>query len=143
MDEINWFSMILATITPLVIGSLYYHKALFGKALTATTGTFKNRLPAILAGLIFSFFLSFFLLNFNNSGIDQEGQFDNFLHGAWHGFFLSVTVVSPVVLINGYFAKSSWKNQLIHFLYWVITLALMGGLLDALNHWQNVIIPEG
>ena len=31
MDNVNWLSMILATITPMFIGFFYYHKAIFGR----------------------------------------------------------------------------------------------------------------
>ena len=90
--------------------------------------------------IVFSFFLSFFLLNFNNSGINQEGDFDTFQHGAWHGTFIAITVVSPVIISIGYFLRISWRKILILILYWIITLALMGGILDAMNHWENVLI---
>ena len=90
-----------------------------------------------------SFFLSFFLLNFNNSGINQEGDFDTFQHGVWHGTFIAITVASPIIVLNGLFGQKSWKNMLINIVYWIITLAIMGGILDAMNHWKNVVIPEG
>ena len=148
MANVNWLSMILATMTPVVIGSIYYHRSLFGKAwansLAVPVGKLKgsNRVVILVAGTALSFLLSFFLLNFNNSGIGQEGQFDTFKHGAWHGAFVAVTIVTPVLLINAYFGKRNWKNILINWIYWIITLALMGGILDAMNHWENIVIPE-
>ena len=147
MDDINWLSMVLATITPMVVGSIYYHSALFGKAWMDSIGMTEkgvkkgNRVVVIGVSIVFSFFLSFFLLNFNNSGINQEGDFDTFRHGVWHGVFIAITTVSPVIIINGYFGQKAWKNMLINILYWIITLALMGGILDAMNHWKNVPMP--
>lgn len=149
MDEINWLSMILATITPVLIGSFYYHPATFGKVWMESIGMMDkdakkpNRIVAFGIAIAFSFFLSFFLLNFNNSGINQEGEFDTFRHGAWHGTFVAITIVTPVIITNGLFGKRAWKNTLINIGYWIITLALMGGILDAMNHWENVLIPEG
>ncbi len=149
MDNINWLSMVLATMTPMVIGYFYYHKALFGKVWLDSIGTTDkktnkvNTVISVAAALVFSFFLSFFLLNFNNSGINQEGDFDTFKHGAWHGVFIAITTVTPVIIVNEFFGKRVWKNMLINILYWVITLALMGGILDAMNHWKNVVLPEG
>ncbi|RNC86372.1 MAG: DUF1761 family protein [Winogradskyella sp.] len=143
MDTINWLSMILSTITPLVIGVAYFHKNLFGKVLTDTIGVSDkkpNTIVLIIVALILSFFLSFFLLNFNNSGINQEGDFDTFGHGVWHGVFVAITVVSPIVFITGLFSRQRLKPLLIIALYWIITLALMGGIIDAMNHWENVLI---
>lgn len=143
MDNINWFSMALATITPLCIGYFYYHKALFGKAWADAAVTHKksNKVITLIVALVLSFLLSFFLLNFNNSGINQEGDFDTFQHGAWHGAFIAITTVTPVIVIHGFFGQKTWKFMLINILYWVITLALMGGILDAMNHWENIVIP--
>ena len=146
MDNINWLSMGLSTITPIVIGYIYYHKALFGKTLMSSIGAQHQTLnpvsKAVFIGvsLVFSFLLSFFLLNFCNDGINQEGDFDNFQHGAWHGGFIAITIVTPVVLINALFQPKAWKHILINILYWFITLALMSGMLDAMNHWKNVVI---
>ena len=143
MDNINWLSMIISTITPLVVGFIYFHNNAFGKVLSDTIGSSakkKNVFVFVLVAIILSFFLSFFLLNFNNDGINQEGDFDTFAHGAWHGTFMAITVGTPVIVINGLFGRKSWRNILITIFYWIITLALMGGILDAMNHWENVII---
>lgn len=148
MDKINWFSMLLATITPMLVGSIYYHNAIFGKVwkdpITSTEIEVKksNRIVAIGISIIISFLLSFFLLVFNNTGINQEGDFDNFLHGVWHGIFIAITVIIPVIVVNGFYGKHSWKKIIIQIPYWIITLALMGGILDAMNHWENIVIPD-
>ena len=108
MDEINWVSMILATITPIIIGSVYYNKALVGKVWTNSNSLDhkkvkqSRKIVAFGLSILLSFLLSFFLLNFNNSGINQEGDFDTFLHGVWHGTFIAVTVAAPVVVVNGF-----------------------------------------
>ncbi len=147
--DINWLSMLLASATPLVIGTIYYHPSIFGEAWSSALGkTLReigdgNKLVATAVYLLTSFLLAFFLLNFNNDGINQEGDFDNFLHGAWHGLFVAVTIVIPIVVISGLRERQSWKVRLINVFYWIITLAIMGGIVDAMNHWQNIPMPEG
>jgi len=147
MNDINWISMALATITPILIGFLYYHKKTFGRVwldsinLTDRKISKSNIMVTIGISLVLSFFLSFFLLNFNNSGPNQEGDFDTFRHGAWHGIFIAITVASPVIVVNGFFGRKPWKNMLVNILFWIITLALMGGIIDAMNHWENVPMP--
>lgn len=149
MQDINWFSMALATVTPMLVGFLYYHKAVFGKAWMDSIGMTEekakqaNMIVVFIVSIVLSFLLSFFLLNFNNDGINQEGAFDTFRHGAWHGTFLAILVVTPVMVTNGLFEQKSWKNMLINVFYWIITLALMGGILDVMNHWENIPMPEG
>ena len=85
---------------------------------------------------ILSFFLCFFLLNFNNE-IGQEGIHDTFLHGAWHGIFVALFILTPILLINKIFEPRPWSAVFINISYWVVTLALMGGVLDAMNHWEG------
>ncbi len=63
--------------------------------------------------------------------------------GAWHGTFVAITLAAPILLINGFFGKRPWKHLLIHIFFWIITLALTGGILDAMNHWENVVLPDG
>ena len=54
-----------------------------------------------------------------------------FSHGAVHGFFSALFFVLPLIGINALFERRGWKYILIHFVYWLITLVLMGGGLCA------------
>lgn len=73
MDNINWLSMVLATLTPMFVGFVYYHKAVFGKAwmdsigMTDEKAKEANRVVILGVSIVLSFLLSFLLLNFNNS----------------------------------------------------------------------------
>ena len=89
-----------------------------------------------MVSLIMSFFLSFFLLDFNN-GPGQEGDYDTFAHGAWHGCFVAIIIGMPILVMNGLFEFKKIKILLINLFYWIISLALMGGTIDAMNHWPN------
>lgn len=142
MEQTNWLSIIISSVIPLIVGSIYYHKTLFGKAWMNSLGINDedlkkgNKVLILGLSLVMSFLLSVFLINFNNS-TGQEGEFDNFTHGAWHGFFLSFVVGMPILFINGLMERKKIKTLLINMAYWMITLILMGGVLDAMNHWPN------
>ena len=145
MENTNWLSVLISSLIPIVIGFIYYHKYLFGKtwmkSLNINEEDLKkgNKVLIIGLSLIMSFLLSVFLINFNNSP-GQEGEFDTFVHGAWHGFFVSFVVGMPIIFITGLFEIKKIKNLLINAIYWIITLAIMGGILDVMNHWPNDII---
>lgn len=142
MENINWLSMILAALIPLVMGFLWYHKAVFGNAWMAATGITEEKakqanMPVVFGvSLVLSFLAALFLL-LNVDGPGQEGEFDSFKHGALHGVLLGVFIATPIMIITGLFEQRSWKHMLINAGYWIITFALMGGLLDAMNHWPN------
>lgn len=140
MEKINWLSMILATLTPMVIGFIYYQKHLFGKIWSATISMPKGeRVKLSLAwnfsiSFIVCFLLSFFLLIYCN-GAGQEGIYDTFQHGAWHGLILSVLVIIPISITGVLYNERSWTNMLVNAGYWLLSLPLMGGILDAMNHF--------
>jgi hypothetical protein len=142
MEQTNWLSLVISSLIPIIIGFIYYNKYLFGKAWMNSLGITEedlkkgNKLLILGVSIIMSFLLSIFLLNFNNSE-GQEGEFDNFAHGAWHGFFVAFVVGMPILFISGLFELKKIKNLIINVVYWIITLAIMGGILDAMNHWPN------
>ncbi|HLF65472.1 MAG TPA: DUF1761 domain-containing protein [Saprospiraceae bacterium] len=142
MGNVNWLSIILATLIPMVMGFIWYHKAVFGKAWMDSIGMTEEKaknanMPVVFGvSLVMSFLLAFFLLN-NVDSVGQEGEFDSFQHGAFHGVLIGLMIVMPVMVTNGLFEQRSWKNMIINVGYWVITVSLMAGLLDAMNHWPN------
>lgn len=63
---------------------------------------------------------------------EQYGSnFRTFKHGAFHGIFVGLLFAGPIILINALFERKSFRYTLIHTLYWMISLSLMGGVLSA------------
>ena len=92
--------------------------------------------------LIMSFLLSWFLL-INVDGPGQEGSFDSFKHGAFHGAEIGLLVAMPLMVTNALFERKNFKYMAINLGYWIITLMLMGGVIDAMNHWPNdLTLPQ-
>lgn len=72
--------------------------------------------------------VSIWLKNF----MDQYGQnFRTFKHGAFHGTLSGIFYAFPLIAINALFERRSWKYIWIHTGYWILTLALMGGIVCA------------
>jgi len=146
MENVNPLSMVIATLIPVVVGFIFYSKPLFGHRWAEAFGLTNDKIQkagtpfVIVVGLVLSALLAFFMLNFCN-GAGQEGEFDTFKHGAAHGLILSVFVAFPIIGINGLFEQGAMLNLKLRMLmfitvaYWAITLALMGGVLDAMNHF--------
>ena len=145
MGNINWLSLIIGALIPMVMGFIWYHKVVFGKAWMESVGMTEekaknaNMLVVFGVSLVMAFILAFFFLNFNNSP-GQEGQYDTFKHGAFHGALIAVLVAMPVMVTNALFEQKSFKNMVINVAYWILTLALVGGVVDAMNHWPNETI---
>lgn len=58
-------------------------------------------------------------------------NFRTFKHGAFHGVLTSIFMALPIIAIGSLFERKSWKYIFIHLGYWMITLALMGGVICA------------
>ncbi|MDG2450939.1 MAG: DUF1761 domain-containing protein [Saprospiraceae bacterium] len=144
MENINILSVIIAALIPTIIGFIWYSPMLFQKSWMDSIGMTEEKMKSVNMpltiglSLITSFLLLIFLINFNNQP-GQEGQFDTFGHGAFHSIFLMITFVLPILLSKKLYEQSSWKNLWINLGYWAVTIALMGGVLDMMNHWPNVM----
>lgn len=142
MDHVNWLSLPVAGLIPLVTGFIWYHKAVFGKAWMEAVGMTEEKARQGNMGLVFgvsfvlSVLLAFFMM-FNVNSPGQEGQYDTFKHGAFHGVLVGVLVAIPVLVTNSLFEQRSGKSMLINAGYWVVTITLIGGVADAMNHWPN------
>ena len=55
-------------------------------------------------------------------------NFRTFKHGAFHGVLAGIMIALPIISINAMFERKSFKYSAIHVGYWIITLALMGGV---------------
>jgi hypothetical protein len=144
VENINWLSLVIATLIPMIMGFIWYHKAVFGKAWMAETGMTEEKAAqgnmAVIFGtsLVMAFLISFFLL-LNCNGPGQEGQYDTFKHGMGHGLIVGLFVVMPTFVTNGLFEQKSWKLIFINVFYWVACFILMGGVVDSMNHWTGAI----
>jgi len=64
--------------------------------------------------------------------MSKYGQnFRTFKHGAFHGTILGLMFAMPIVGINAMFENKNFKYVAIHTGYWMLTLAIMGGIICA------------
>jgi len=70
--------------------------------------------------------------NLYQTVMDQFGDTHrSFGHGAVHGVFAAVLLALPFIGVNALFERRGGKYIFLHFGYWVVTLALMGGVICA------------
>jgi hypothetical protein len=62
---------------------------------------------------------------------NYEHNFRTFKHGAFHGIMFGLFLGFAVVGITGLFERRTWRYIFIHVGYWVVTMALMGGVISA------------
>jgi Protein of unknown function (DUF1761) len=161
--EFNWYVSFIASIIPIMVGFIWYHPRVFGKAwlksIKLTEEDLKGRKMLLVFGLcyLFSLMLSFALMPmvihqmhmysvfandltmkdpnsatslYVKNFFDLYGtNFRTFKHGAFHGALSSLFFALPIIGIIALFEKKSFKYVAIHTGYWLVTLALMGGVI--------------
>ncbi len=70
-------------------------------------------------------------LMFKKIMVTFGNEFRTFKHGAFHGVLAGFFVVLPILGINALFERKGFKYIAINVGYWIITMALMGGILCA------------
>ena len=68
-------------------------------------------------------------LNVLNEKYGMYSRHLSFGHGAMHGGFFALMFVGAILGTHANFAQQNWRIPAIHTGYWVITMALMGGVL--------------
>ncbi len=157
----NFLAIFVAALTTLLVGYFWYSPMLFGNAWQKEAGLTDEKARsgnlAIIYGLTFVFSIliamamQFITIHeygvFSMVGGDVENAkqshkdfmndyghiFRTFKHGAFHGTLAAITLVFPLIAINGMFERRSWKYIFINAGYWAVCFATMGGIICA---WQ-------
>jgi hypothetical protein len=159
--QFNWWVLFVAALIPLVIGFIWYHKAVFGNSWMKINGfteeTMQGANMFIIFGVTYVFgvllasalmtivihqmgFTSVFQGDetpesaaYIKNFLDTYGtRFRTFKHGALHGVLSSIFIVLPILGTIALFERKSFKYIAIHVGYWAITLGLMGGIICAM-----------
>lgn len=139
----NWIAMVVAALIPLVTGFIWYNPKVFGTAWMKESGMTMEKAqqmnPAKTYGLavVFAFILCMaiwpevFTGGMPPNELHNTEPFLTFKHGMLHGAFMGLSIVLPVFATNALFEQKSFKYVAINVGYWIVTLALMGGLINA------------
>ncbi len=148
MEDQSMIPIIVAALIPTIMGMIYYNPKTFGTAWMNSLGKTEEELKegfnmalVTIIGLVLSFFLAMSinaLVELMHKDVNDAGELiyashHTFGHGALHGALLAIFFVLPIYMLNGMYERKTWKNMFINAGYWIITLALMSGLMDAWN----------
>ncbi|MFT4666100.1 MAG: hypothetical protein ACI9XB_003065 [Gammaproteobacteria bacterium] len=120
----------------MVIGAIWYHPKVFGTAWMNSLGYTEEDLAkgnmALIygAGYLISCFISSKIYQY--AGHTEEGL-NQFLHGAFHGAWGAGGVAVAVLTLNAIFERKSVTNIVINGGYWLVSLAVMGGILYSIH----------
>lgn len=111
-----FFSLLIAmAVNPMVIHQM---------GLTSLLANDPENMKAISSGGIVD-------VTLNGRAMNVMNNFRTFKHGAFHGILYGIFLILPIVAIGAMFENRSWKYSLITAGYWIVNLALMGGIICA------------
>jgi len=155
--EMNWLAILLAALSTLVMGFIWYNPKTFGNIWMRESGVTEEKMKGANMALIFS--LSFvyaimisIILNFltihqwgavgmiggkYNEALPSYAAFMNdygtafrtFKHGALHGFMSGVLLAFPLIATNAMYERRSFKYALVTSGFWIVCFTIMGGII--------------
>jgi hypothetical protein len=155
--EMNFLAILVAAISALVIGFIWYNPKVFGNAWMQAAGLTEeqikggNMVKILSLALLFSFMLAFLLTgivihqygaislvggdpskalpSYAAFMADYGDAFRTYKHGALHGFISGLFLALPIIGINALFERKSAKYIFINSGYWIVTLTVMGAII--------------
>jgi len=153
----NFLAILVAAVSALVVGFIWYNPKVFGNAWMQAAGLTEEQLKggnmAKIFGLalLFAFMLAFVLQpivihqygaislvggdptkglpSFTAFMSDYGDAFRSFKHGALHGFISGLFIAFPIIGTTALFERKSAKYIFINSGYWVVTLTIMGAII--------------
>ncbi len=157
MDKFNWIVILASGLVTLPIGFIWYNPKVFGtiwmreSGMTEEKAKGANMAKVFGLAIVFSIMLAFALpqivihqvgaLQLTGGDVtkalpsyhafiaDYADHFRTFKHGALHGTMLGIFIVLPTMAINALFERKSAKYVLINAGYFIVSLAIMGGII--------------
>lgn len=157
MDYFNPLALLVAAISALVVGFIWYNPKVFGtiwmKEADMSEEKMKgaNMAKIFIMAFIFAFVLAMTMMqmSIHQTGVlsliggdasnalpsytafmaDYGENFRTFKHGALHGTLAGVFVALPILGTNALFERKSAKYILVNTGYWIVTLGVMGAII--------------
>jgi hypothetical protein len=133
----NYLATLLAVVSALAVGFVWYHPKVFGtawmKSLGITEADARSGNMALMYGMT-ALLSAVITMPLAYSVDHNDDHLSPFAHGFYHGaVYYGLMVALPVVCINGIFDKKSLTGVLISAGYWVLTLGVMAGVLAVMR----------
>ncbi|OIQ21348.1 MAG: hypothetical protein BM557_03595 [Flavobacterium sp. MedPE-SWcel] len=157
--ELNFLAILVAALSTMVIGAVWYNPKVFGTMWMNETGMTQEKAKnsnmmkifgmSIFFALMIAFVLQFAVVHqFGPFGLidgdittakpsyeafmaDYGHVHRTFTHGMTHGFMMGLFMALPVVGTNALFERKSWRYIFINSGYWIVCFMIMGGIICA------------
>ncbi|MDZ7774051.1 MAG: DUF1761 domain-containing protein [Balneolaceae bacterium] len=136
VSNINFLAVVAAGLSAWILGSLWYSKALFGKAWMEAVGLTEEQIASggvaktisltFIFGLIMAFNLAMFFY-----GSPEAAEAITAGSGAFYGFLTGFGWIFFVIATNALYEQKSWGYIFINGGFWTVAFTIMGLILGA------------
>lgn len=155
--ELNYLAILVAALSTLVVGFIWYNPKVFGGIWMRESGMTEERMKGTNMVLLFGMSIFYGLmiaLLLNPIVVHQYGAlgmiggdvtkatasytafmaeygsaYRTFKHGALHGFMAGLFIALPVIGTNALYERRSWKYTLVTGGFWIVCFTIMGGII--------------
>ena len=155
--NINWIAILLAALSTLVVGFIWYNPKVFGNIWMKEAGLKEedmkgvNMVKTFSLSIVYAFLISFILQmmvihqfgalgmvggdpskalpSYNAFMADYGTAFRTFKHGALHGFMAGLFMILPIIGTGALYERRSFKYVMISGGYWIVSFIIMGGII--------------
>lgn len=157
--HINFLALLLAALSTLVVGFIWYNPKVFGTIWMREAGLKEedmkgaNMIKIFGLSIVYAFLISFLLQTvvihqFGALGMiggpdfiatakpsyaafiaDYGTAFRTFRHGALHGFFTGLFMILPTIGTTALYEKRSFKYVMVTGGFWIVCFMIMGGII--------------
>ena len=155
--NINFLALLLAALSTLVVGFIWYNPKVFGNIWMKESGLKEedmkgaNMIKIFGLSIVYAFLISFVLQmvvihqwgalgmvggdakkalpSYSAFMSDYGTAFRTFKHGALHGFITGLFMILPVIGTNALYEKRSFKYVMVTAGFWIVSFMIMGGII--------------
>jgi len=133
MFEVNYLSILVASVAAMAVGALWYSPVLFGNMWIKLMGFTPEQLEEMkgkgMAKSYLVMFVSLFVMGFVLNHVLLAFEAETFLQGLEGGFWMWLGFVATLSLGSILWEGKSLKLYVINVLHSLVAIALMGGIL--------------
>ncbi len=130
-EHTNWLAVLVSALAMQALGFLVYNPKTLGnlwmKSGKIVPNETKGSQMAIIMSL--SFVMTLVLGAYLSTWVHPDEHLSQFMHGAFHGFMLSIFLIVPVIIMNALYEQKGIAYILINSFFATAGLALQGAIL--------------
>lgn len=155
--NINFLALLLAALSTLVVGFIWYNPKVFGNVWMKEAGLTEedmkgaNMVKIFGLSIVYAFLISFVLQmlvihqwgalgmvggdptiakpSYTAFMADYGTAFRTFGHGAFHGFFTGLLLIFPTIGTGALYERKSFKYVMVTSGFWLVCFTIMGGII--------------